>query len=93
MEPSSDHPVSRAEYEEVARWMVTRIRERGRVPLTELTSDLRERFGLAYFTDWRAEGTLAGRLLSTFRRTHAGSIRWVQAGQYWTAVRDRVGAR
>jgi hypothetical protein len=74
---------TQADRRRVAGWMVDVIRDRGRVSLAEMVDELSARGDGHWIVDGHG---VDDRLLATFRRVHAGTIRWVQAGQYWTSV-------
>jgi len=75
--------LTQADRRRVSGWMVELIRERGRVSLPEMVDELRARGDEQWIVDGHG---VDDRLLATFRRSHAGTIRWVQAGQYWASV-------
>jgi hypothetical protein len=85
LESTSTARPTRAEYEEIASWMVDEVRRRGRVSLAEFVEALAGRDGGRWLNPERPHA-LDDRLLATFRRAHAGTIRWVQSGQYWATI-------
>jgi hypothetical protein len=67
--------------EDLARWMVDRVHQKGSASRQELIAELDAEFG--------GVEALDRRVMQRFRKMHNGEIRYVANGQYWESLRPR----
>ncbi|WP_442953364.1 DUF6953 family protein [Paenibacillus sp. RU4T] len=70
--------------QQIAKWMVGEIENRGMLRQEEAIAHVREQFGEQYvFTNGQGHASLEKEVKKAFRKLHRGRVAWDRDGFFW----------